>query len=423
MTEPSPAEPKPRTLSRRHFLLAGGTTAVIAAGVAVTVTRRDPGPPGSAEPTTPPGTVEPGPAPQTDRRLLHPFWTAPLPADVPLAATSMDYVARLVFQSTMGPDTSPVALPYGYPYNIGISTADYSLCIYVMPDDWPRTKVHSIREKTGLQEILDAGVPVPDPTDLPDGDIAPLGTDGAIIIIQGDELWELWQFRPGGPAGYDWACEQGGHMANHRAHPGWWAGSAVFGGGEGPRVAGYDWGVSACGQSYLGGILTAEDYYGEAITHPLPLSLPITGAGSSTPSHVLPATRYDQANLTLATDEVADPYRLPEGARFRLPPSFDIEGWVSAKAQDSPSQTGCTADVLRKILVCLRDHGLFIAESAGIVGFSGEHEKVFGTPYHPYAAAERPQWGNFGLQLPWSSLVQIEVPTTDISVPASGPVV
>lgn len=362
------------------------------------------------------------PAPPTLRRLSHPFWTTPLSASAPLASTSADYVSRLAYQATMGQNSTPVSMPYGAPYNTGISTTDYSIAVYVMPEDAPRVPVWARDTgKTGLQSQLDQGVPMPDPTKLPDGTVAPKGTDGAIIIICGDELWELWQVNPAeagtDPAGYGWRCQQGGYMENYHTHPGWWSGSPFYGGGSNGRVSGYDWGVSASGQSYLGGILTAEDFYADAIEHLLPLALPITGAGASTPGMVLPATRYDQNNLTYASNEVADAYRLPEGARFRLPTSFDIEGWVSAHAVASSGQTGSTATVLRKILVCLRDYGLMIAESAGIVGFSGEHEKVYGTQYHPYTAAQKPQWGNFGQQLPWSSLVQVTAPTVDISVP------
>ena len=400
-------EPQPhRTLTRRQLLwLAGaGTAGAVAGGVAWRLAEEGP-----EAPAAPPV-----------RRLGHPFWREPLPVTTPVAPTSADYVSRLTYQATMGTTSAPVATAYDFPYNTAVATTEYSICVYSMPDDWPRTPVWSVREKEGLQEVLDAGVPVPDPADLPDGDIAPQGTDGAVVILQGQELWELWQVRPGGPDGYEWSCEQGGHMADRRSHPGWWAGSPPFGGGEGARVVGYDWGVSASGLSYLGGILTAEDYHGEAISHPLPVAVPITGAGSSTPSHVLPATRYDQLNFTFAPDEVADAYRLPEGTRFRLPHTFDVEGWVAANAQPEPSETGSTAAVLRKVLVCLRDHGLVVAESAGIVGFSAEHEKVFGTRYHPFSAAERPQWGNFGHQVPWSALEQVAVPDRDISVPGSG---
>ncbi|MGY1604677.1 hypothetical protein [Geodermatophilus sp. SYSU D00815] len=422
------AEERPaREMNRRQLLIAGGVglAGLAGAGIAYGVFSGGSSGGGTPQPTTPSSAPPPptsgGPAPTAGRRLPHPFWTEPLPAEAPLAATSDDYVARLAFQAQLGPDSTPVSFGWAAPYNTAVSTTDYSLCIYTMPADWPRTKVYSRREKTGLQEVLDRGVPVPDPADLPDGNIAPEGTDGAIIIIQGTELWEFWQFGEGGPSGYDWSCEQGGHMADYTTHPGWWAGSSAFGGGSDGRVEGYDWGVSACGQSYLGGILTAEDFYADAIRHPLPLALPITGAGSASPSHLLPATRYDQNNFTDADDATADPYRLPEGARFRLPADFDIEGWVAERAlpPEEAGDDGSTAEVLSKVLVCLRDYGLFIAESAGIVGFSGEHEKVYGTPYHPYPADQIPLWGNFGQQLPWSSLVQVEPPTTDISVPAS----
>lgn len=398
-----------RVLSRRTLLLLAGGGAVGVPAAAYLATRGG---------DVAGRTARRVPLP---RRLIHPFWTTPLPADVPLAATSQDYVARLTAQAGLTSTTSPVAFPYDVPFNVVVLSTDYSLCIYTMPEDWPRTPVWSRRSKEGLQEVLDRGVPVPDPADLPDGEIAPAGTDGATIILQGDELWELWQFAPGGPDGFDWSCEQGGYMRNFGEHPGWWAGSPAFGGGTPPRVLGDDWGVSACGQSYLGGILTAEDFYSAAIEHPLPLALPITGGGLSTPTHVLPATRYDQLNFTYASDDEADRLRLPEGVRYRLPHPFDIEAWVEQRALSEPSAEGSTAEVLRKVLVCLRDYGLFVAESSGVVGFTAEHEKVFGTPYHPFTAEQRPQWGNFGQQIPWSDLVQLEPPEVDVSVPGAGP--
>jgi len=354
------------------------------------------------------------------RRLQHPFWSTPLAADTPLASTSSNYVSRLAAQAAMGPGTNP-GIPYGHPYNHETSVGNYSLPIYQMPAGWARQPVWHTRTRAGdFQEILDRGVPVPNPAHLADGDIAPKGTDGALIIFDPAtrELWEFWQWRPSTRGGYTWEAEQGGYIRNIDKHPGWWAGSSWYGGGDGVRVNGYDWGVSACGQSYLGSLLTGEDFHGSAITHPLSLGLPITGPASGGPTHLLPASRYDW--LTFGTGSVEN-VRLPEGARFRLPHSFNIAGWVSANARPQADLYGTTAAVLTKLLVCLRDYGVFIGESAGVVQLMGEHEKTYGTQYNPYTAGQKPQWGNLGQAIPWSSLVQIAPPTVDISVPGAGP--
>lgn len=381
-----------------------------------------------------------------DTILGHDFWTAPLAADEPTVeypSSGLNLVERLTYQATMTTSSTPVTGTYAAPYNTATnggsattSTSAFALPWYRMPADTPRVPVWHVGQPVGsfkpnLQPVLDAGVPLPNPALLPDGTIPPSGSDGSVIITQGDELWELWKVMPRAeglslgytiPDGYDWICRQGGHMANRNAHPGIWAAGA----GGGGRVAGWSWGVGASGHAKSGGLLTAHDYYADVIAHPLELALPLTGGSQATdpvePSSLLSATRYDRLTFVpggTGAQPLAENYRIPEGAHFRLPTTFDIDSYIADLPVVAAGANGANPETLRKVLIAIRDYGLLVVDSSGVVTFSAEHPKTYGTPYNPYSAAQIPTWGNFGQQIPWASLVQLAPPTTDISVPGS----
>lgn len=384
-------------------------------------------------PPPPPPPVDPPPPVTEDPILGHPFWTTPLASSAPLAATSSVLVGRLTHQATMTKTSAPVAGAYNAPGNTitnGSNTpppfaSSFALPIYRMTPGTPRVPVFTIRPKTGLQTVLDNGVPLPDPAVLPGGTIPPSGTDGSVVVYdtQTGELWELWQLKTADdaradgytvPDGYDWVCTQGGKMANRHTHPGIWS-------------APPSWGVAASGLAKVGGMLTADDYFADEIRHPLGLSLPITGGAQTThpkePSKVLPATRFDRMSLIpggVAAQPAADLLRVPEGARFRLPAAFDVDAHVAALPTLAPSRFGTDPDTLRKILIAVRDYGMVVVDTAGVVAFSAEHPKTFGTPYNRYRLDQAPVWGNFGQQIPWDQLVQVAAPTVDISVSGAG---
>lgn len=365
------------------------------------------------------GTL-PAQAAAVTRNLGHPFWTTPLTASTPVAATSTSMVSRLTAQYGAVPGGSPLNGWYAAPYQTITNQDAYSLPIYRAPASQPRVPVWSRRDKGPLRAVLDAGVPVPDPTQLPGNRIGAAGTDSSCIIIQGDTAWEFWQFGPAeagiDPPGYAWKCEQGGVLGDIRSHPGIWSGSSFFGGGSNGRPEGYDWGVSAAGFSYLGLLLKWEDWAAADILHPIALTLQLTGGADGEPSRLLPATRNDSGNLTNSPDTTANPYRIPEAARFRLPAGFDIPGWVAAHALPTAGANGTTAAILGKVLRCLRDFGMIVIDTGGVTAFSAEASSTFGTPYNTLSATA-PDWGNFGQQVPWSSLLQVAAPTVDISAP------
>lgn len=340
------------------------------------------------------------------QQLLETGWLrTPLADDQPLADTSADLVGRLVAQTKIGPNTSPVKGRWytGYPYNMTVDAGDFSVPRYTMPSGHPLTKVYVARAGWGaMQALLDQGVPVPDPTKIPGGTLAPKGSDGSIVIEQGTRLWDFWQFRPrdaATPAGYDWQCSAAGY---HPAAPGWAGWYPTTAGAINPALGkadGYGWGTAACGITTIGARLMAEDWQRGTINHKLGFALMLTGPGK-----VNPATRFDANNTTATTGPDADALRIPEGTCFRLPAGFDTASWAKAhhtQASETAVEMACRA---------IRDYGLVLGDTSGVVQFWAEGAKTFGTPYNPHPTP--PPWGNFGHDLPWELMQQVAPPDT-----------
>lgn len=382
----------------------------------------------------PPVVVEPPSG--NSRNLGHPFWTTPLAVDCPLAPTSADYSRRLELawltrpfkNGAPQPGMSPVNGWTDVPYNTNVNPKTYALPTYRVPMDQPLRTVFSIKHKyrsgsgVDLDDILEQGVPLPTPSLLPNGRIASPGTDASCIIIRGYEAWEfigLLSRADATAAGtsfqrpemgryvedrYEYRCTQAGYIEDIRTHPGWWSSPP-------------DFGVSAAGHSYLGTALKYEDWVADDINHPLGLTLSVTGSANGSPRFILPATRGDVGNFTNSSATVNDIIRIPEGSRFRLKHSFDIDSWARAKARSSNDfRQGSDYETLHKSLRCARWHGVIINDRAGgVMGISIEGQQVYGTPYGP-GPSTMPVWGNFAVQWPWHAFEQVKVPPRDISV-------
>lgn len=373
------------------------------------------------------------------RRLNHPYWTTKLATNATVAPTSSMYVSRMVSQFNARTTGTTPLVGYDPPYNTDVATGNYSICIYEMPANTPRIPVYSTSRKyytdavTGstveLRDIYNAGIPLPTPnTNGLGANIAPAGSDGSIIVIDTAtyELWELWRVKPATSSAalagnYTWECSQGGYMKDYRFHPGWWSGSA-----DGVIPRGGDFGVSASGSSYLGPILTGADFYATDITHPLTVALPITGGVAGVDARrILPATRYDEHNFTPTDATVANNYRIAEAVRFRLPPAKYTDAYITtyanANGKSVADTTGSTAATLAKVLRCARDYGIIVCDSAQVIGYSAEHDMTYATPYNPYSTAQKPAWGDFGAQIPYADLVQVEVPLFQFHEQGAGP--
>lgn len=323
------------------------------------------------------------------------IFNIPLVPDQPLApdqALAISLAAQASWTTTTTPRSR-----YGPPYNVTVEVGRYSSPIWTVPSDTPRVKVFSVKPRRNLQPILDLGVPVAQ------GVTAAGGTDGSLVIACDLERWEFYQWRAASPAnaanGYVWECSQGGYIQDVTAYSPSPAGRAELGTYRGGYYgANWGWGVSASGASLLGGRLMAEDFYWGSINHALALALPATA-----PSQVAlaPATRHDYFNMTASPDALVDPYRIPEGAWFRLPANFDPVSWARTHHGHASQQ------VVEMAARACRDYGVVIVDSASALSFAAEASLAYGTPYHPFTAAQQPPWGHFGCDLPWDQFVQI----------------
>lgn len=347
-----------------------------------------------------------------ERPTLSPqaIFQVPLSDTQPLAADQR-LAANLAAIASWRPTTSPVHVYYGTPYWTTSDGGPYAVPVWVVPEGTPRVKVWSNRNKLNLQAVLDGGVPLPDPALIPKGKIGAAGTDGSCVIISGNKLWEFWIFAAAAAGsvaaskGYAWQCEQGGYIDDLTAYSAGFYRGGFYSGTSG-------WGVAACGATMLGGRLMAEDYWRGTIDHALVAALPLTGSLSGVypppaqwPEKLAPATRNDACNFTGTPDAVALPYRVPEGAWFRLPPGFDTVAWAAAH------HSYASEAVVEMVCRALRDYGLMVNDSAGVIGFGCEGSSSFGTPYNPWAKADVPVWGSFGVDLPWAQLQQIAART------------
>jgi hypothetical protein len=300
--------------------------------------------------------------------------------------------------------------PHGYyakPYNTITASTSYTFPIYVMPENTPRQTIYLTdpSDHGNLQAYMNAHpCPLPDPTKISTGLIQPAGTDAEVAVLCGNELWEFWVFSSAGTnainAGYTWQCKDFGYIADITKSNGFYASNQYLS----PYGNIYSMGVHAAGCCSLFGLLRAEDYLSGTINHALCLALPITGQRPQTGSPIdklLPATRNDLSLGFDGTDAQAGPYSIPEGSWFRLPAGFDTVAWAAAN-NSSSSQT-----VVEMVCRAIRDYGVMICDGSGVMQFWAEDTQTFGTPYNPYSTAQKPVWGNFGQDLPWSKMVQI----------------
>jgi hypothetical protein len=215
------------------------------------------------------------------------FWYAAIPDDVPLHANSAGFVADFVRQKdalygTVNINTVAYASPvFIAGANLGTVSVAYSNC---------QGKVHP---ETSLEQQW-AAVPMPSyavPAD---------GSDAEMTVYQPstNTLWEFWGAQQ---VNGKWQACWGGRMDDARVSDGTWA---------------PPYGVTATGLPFLGGQVTAEELRRGEIRHAIGIAL-VDAEDAAIFSW--PASRSDGENIGAAAN------RIPEGLRFRLDPSIDVD--------------------------------------------------------------------------------------------------
>ena len=229
------------------------------------------------------------------------FWYSAIPANAPLHANSAGFLADFLRQKQT------------YYGTVNVNTWSYASPVFIADANTPTTKAtysncqHKLYPETAL-EAQWAAVPIP-------SDAVPSnGTDAELTIYQ-PSTSTMWEFWVASNATGQWQACWGGRMQNTNTSDGIWS---------------KPYGATATGLPFLGGQITAEELSRGEIRHAIGISLVETEAATV---FSWPANRSDGSNPTAA------PNRIPEGLRFRLDPTINVDalamtyaGKVVAKA-------------------------------------------------------------------------------------------
>jgi hypothetical protein len=256
------------------------------------------------------------------------FWYTPIPADAPLHPNSLAFVRDLARQIRT------------YYNNVEINTVRYSSPVYFVGNDVALVRVaywdcQNQGDKSRLLDEQWSSVPVPRNAQPADG------TDSEMTIYRSatDTLWEFWRAeREGGR----WEACWGGRMLDTSQGDGIWA---------------HPFGATATGLPFIGGQIAAEELSRGAINHAMGIALVETDSANI---FSWPANRSDGYNPSNV------PNRIPEGLRFRLDPTVDVEALRMHPAG-------------RIIAKAAQTYGFVVWDKAGSVSLRAENPKSFTT--------------------------------------------
>jgi hypothetical protein len=259
------------------------------------------------------------------------IWNSPLPPDAPLDPDSAAITAELVRQVEHG--FSSGTPPW-------INTTRYSTPIYTVRRDQRNVRV--TLDYPYSPELQRAWEMVP----LPPGARPAAGTDQHLVVWRPstDTMWEFWQLslkRDG------WHAKWGGRMGGVSHNAGFF--SAPFA----------NWGATATSLPLIGGLMTIAELQRGPIDHAIALAIPDARAKQ----YAWPAQRSD--------GQATAQHSVPEGARFRLDPTLDLD------ALGLPP-------LVRNIAQAAQRYGVIVRDRGGSVAFFGEDPAPMGSD--PYAS-------------------------------------
>ncbi|MGH6683330.1 MAG: class I SAM-dependent methyltransferase [Pseudolabrys sp.] len=260
------------------------------------------------------------------------FWYRPIPKDVPLHPDSENFAREFVRQ---------LKAYYGH---VTVNVGRYSAPVYLAGPEVRATSVAAwdCQKRGRLDPRLEEqwrAVPIPENAQ-PSED-----SDSEMTIYQSssDTLWEFWKAQK---VGGRWQACWGGRLQNASKSDGIW-----------PRY----YGAVATGLPLLGGMITVDELRRGRIDHVMGIALVQTEHWN-----VLswPANRSDGSNPTKL------PNRIPEGLRFRLDPSIDIDA-----LKLNP--------IARTIAKAAQTYGFVVWDKAGAIALRAEDPKRFTTAGQP----------------------------------------
>lgn len=235
--------------------------------------------------------------PTLQNRIFAPesFWYQPIPTDAKLHENSANYVQEFLRQKKT------------YYGTVTINTTSYTSPVYYSDGDTAKTNVKQwdCQRKGFADKLLReswTNVPVPHYA------IPAKGTDAEMTIYDTatDSLWEFWRMRKT-DAG-TWEACWGGRIQGARNNQG--AFKTYYG-------------TTATSLPFIGGQITAEELQAGAIDHVMGISLIDLEERTI---FSWPAQRSDGSN------PYKQPNRIPEGTRFRLDPSVNVDALQMSRA-------------------------------------------------------------------------------------------
>lgn len=215
------------------------------------------------------------------------FWYSVIPTNAKLHENSAAFVTEFLRQKT------------AYYGTVGINTTAYASPVYYVDKDMPTTKVvywNCQKKQFTDTSLADQWAAVP----IPDYALPAKGSDAEMTIYQPstDTLWEFWRARQ---ENGQWQACWGGRIKNASKNDG------VFYNG---------YGTTATSLPFIGGQITAEELARGEIKHAIGIALVDVERFYifSWPAH-----RSDGYNPNKV------PNRIPEGLRFRLDPTIDVD--------------------------------------------------------------------------------------------------
>lgn len=265
------------------------------------------------------------------------FWYQAIPADAPLHPNSAAFVADFLRQKK------------AYYGTVTINTVNYASPVYVVGPDVPTVAVgwNDCQHKGKPDKaVLAQWTAVPIPAFAKQAD----GTDAEMTIYQPstDQLWEFWQAKQ---VDGQWSACWGGGMKNVSKNPGIWPNH---------------YGTTATSLPFLGGQLGVEELRAGEIKHAMGIAL-VDCENWNVVSW--PATRSDGWNPKKV------PNRIPEGLRFRLDPTVDVDALK-------------LHPVGKMVAKAAQKYGFVVWDKAGGISLRAENPKAYtcaGQP-DPYPA-------------------------------------
>jgi hypothetical protein len=280
------------------------------------------------------------------------IWNTAIPVGAPVDEHSAEVTRDLTAKVAAGSRSNMPAT---------INTESYAPPVYTVGARQPRVRIRLDTSPQHAPALVDALSAVP----LPPGARPAPGTDSELVVWQPatDTMWEVWRLRSDSGG---WIASWGGRLDHVSTGPGHFTA---------PHA---NWGTTASSLPLAGGMITPREFQRGRIDHALSMALPATRAGEFS----LPAQRTD--------GESSCPNAVPEGARFRLDPTVNV------------NSLGLPAPVAAMARAAQR-YGIYVRDQSDSVSFYAQ--STVSLPADPYPAlfGGKPPY-ELLQQFPWSHL-------------------